>query len=144
MAAQDLEQGLLIRQDCPDSDSPHNMDSSHLGSPVSASPPGSDSASMASPLTTQLTPTDPSTPSLPPPSAGRQSPSCNTAIAVPAHESLEAPLQYGQDVTQLSLTCPICLELLAEPVLASCCGHSYCQLCLEGCLKRRDSCPLCK
>ena len=45
------------------------------------------------------------------------------------------PLQGGE--------CPLCLLVLKEPCLISCCGHKYCRACIE--LVKRDSkpCPLC-
>lgn len=40
--------------------------------------------------------------------------------------------------------CPICLDTLAQPVLATCCGQSFCKDCLDGALAVADACPMCR
>ncbi|XP_062399489.1 tripartite motif-containing protein 16-like protein [Sardina pilchardus] len=47
-----------------------------------------------------------------------------------------------------SFTCPLCLDLLNDPVTIPC-GHNFCIRCIEGCWDQEDqkgvySCPLCK
>ena len=39
--------------------------------------------------------------------------------------------------------CPVCLLILKEPCLISCCGHKFCQECIEGVKKDDKPCPLC-
>ena len=39
--------------------------------------------------------------------------------------------------------CSVCLELLREPHLTSCCGQHFCKSCLENVLARGMRCPLC-
>lgn len=42
------------------------------------------------------------------------------------------------------LTCPICCEIFADPVLLQC-SHSFCRSCLERCLDRGlRECPVCR
>ena len=43
----------------------------------------------------------------------------------------------------LQSECPICLQILREPHLISCCGHSYCEACIERVGKDGKLCPLC-
>ena len=42
------------------------------------------------------------------------------------------------------MTCPVCLDLLLEPVLTTC-GHDFCRSCLDKCLDHNlESCPVCR
>ncbi|XP_073799974.1 uncharacterized protein isoform X2 [Danio rerio] len=54
----------------------------------------------------------------------------------------------GVAVDQDQFMCPVCLDLLQDPVTIAC-GHSYCMSCITDCWnqeeqKRIYSCPLCK
>ncbi|XP_063048429.1 E3 ubiquitin-protein ligase TRIM47-like, partial [Engraulis encrasicolus] len=47
-----------------------------------------------------------------------------------------------------SFTCPVCLDLLRDPVTILC-GHNFCMRCIKSCWDQEDgkaeySCPLCK
>ncbi|TYZ62874.1 hypothetical protein PybrP1_012906 [[Pythium] brassicae (nom. inval.)] len=44
----------------------------------------------------------------------------------------------------LLFACPICLDALVQPVLATCCGQSFCDACLREALTKTDACPLCR
>ena len=44
---------------------------------------------------------------------------------------------------QFQSECSICLQILREPHLISCCGHSYCEACIERVGKDGKPCPLC-
>ncbi|XP_051730778.1 E3 ubiquitin-protein ligase TRIM47-like isoform X2 [Ctenopharyngodon idella] len=56
----------------------------------------------------------------------------------------EANISVGQD----EFSCPVCLDLLKNPVTIPC-GHSYCMSCITGCWNQDDqkgvnSCPQCR
>ena len=40
--------------------------------------------------------------------------------------------------------CPLCLQILQEPSLTSCCGRHFCRACIDRVLKDGKPCPLCK
>ena len=42
------------------------------------------------------------------------------------------------------LSCPLCLDVLFEPI-ATMCGHTFCRVCLGESLKRlKKACPVCR
>ena len=45
---------------------------------------------------------------------------------------------------EVQAECPICLHTLKDPHLVDCCGHRFCQVCIETHMLANDSCPLCK
>uniref|UniRef100_A0A8C1M4Y3 RING-type domain-containing protein n=1 Tax=Cyprinus carpio TaxID=7962 RepID=A0A8C1M4Y3_CYPCA len=55
-----------------------------------------------------------------------------------------AEARFSQD----ELSCPVCLDLLKDPVSIQC-GHSYCKSCITDCWDQEDqmrvySCPQCR
>jgi len=40
--------------------------------------------------------------------------------------------------------CPICLGVLKEPFLTTCCGNHFCESCIASVKKNSTKCPLCK
>ena len=72
------------------------------------------------------------------------------AYAWVLHKMAESVVKYSYNGTEYSfvskdpaqiedLKCPICLELVYEPVLTSC-GHLFCQRCVRG----QTKCPTCR
>ena len=45
---------------------------------------------------------------------------------------------------QIEIECPICLRVLANPHLVSCCGHHFCENCIERVKTSNGRCPMCK
>ena len=41
-------------------------------------------------------------------------------------------------------SCPICLDLLKDPFLTECCGHHFCNKCINSVQQQKNECPLCK
>ena len=56
-----------------------------------------------------------------------------------AHE-LVVPAEQLVD----ALSCPICLELLKDPLIAACCQNNFCRQCLKSTLLSNPVCPLCR
>ena len=44
----------------------------------------------------------------------------------------------------VQLECPICLHILTDPHLVSCCGHNFCGSCIWEVKARKGSCPICE
>ena len=43
----------------------------------------------------------------------------------------------------LQTECPVCLQILKEPCLVSCCGHKFCRECIQRIEKDKKPCALC-
>ena len=41
-------------------------------------------------------------------------------------------------------SCPVCLSVLQEPFLSTCCGCHFCEKCVQKVKEHLDECPLCK
>ena len=44
----------------------------------------------------------------------------------------------------VEIECPVCLNILTDPHLVSCCGHNFCGSCIERVKASNGSCPMCK
>ena len=44
---------------------------------------------------------------------------------------------------EIETNCPICLDVLLDPKLATCCGHSFCANCVGNWEEEGKPCPLC-
>ena len=53
-------------------------------------------------------------------------------LVVPAEQLVDA------------LSCPICLQLLTDPLIAACCHNNFCRQCLKDSLRAKPECPLCR
>ena len=45
---------------------------------------------------------------------------------------------------QIEIECPICLNILTDPHLVSCCGYNFCGSCIQEVKASNGSCPMCK
>ena len=43
----------------------------------------------------------------------------------------------------LEIECPVCLNILTDPHIVSCCGHNFCGSCIERVQASNGSCPMC-
>ena len=43
----------------------------------------------------------------------------------------------------LQIECPVCLGILTDPHIVSCCGHNFCGSCIERVKASNGSCPVC-
>ena len=44
----------------------------------------------------------------------------------------------------VEIECPVCLSILADPHMVSCCGHNFCESCIERVKASNGPCPMCK
>ena len=51
--------------------------------------------------------------------------------------------EFVERPKELETDCPICLLVLRDPFQASCCGNSFCQLCINRVQADKKSCPTC-
>ena len=51
-------------------------------------------------------------------------------------------IEYGAPPPE-ELTCSICLQVLCDPTLTSCCGQHFCRGCIDRVMARGHVCPLC-
>ena len=66
------------------------------------------------------------------------------AIQVTMSKTVKQLVQFLEPLGD-DFKCPICLEILQEPHLTTCCGnHHLCKVCMENVKKASDSCPLCQ
>ena len=89
------------------------------------------------------------------PSDGRQPqsnenspPSCQIEqeqrqIVTPPRERGGYDCEFVERPKELEADCPICLLVLRDPFQASCCGNSFCQLCIKRVQADKKSCPTC-
>ena len=59
-------------------------------------------------------------------------------------ETYNVSLLVTPAAPELEVTCGVCLDLLRKPQLTECCGHHFCQECLELVQASTKLCPLCK
>lgn len=45
---------------------------------------------------------------------------------------------------EIEVFCNVCLDLMLDPHLSSCCGHHFCLRCLRELQRRSSLCPMCK
>ena len=65
-------------------------------------------------------------------------------------EKASSPTSRGYQVNfveqppkEIEVECSVCFNVLFEPKLATCCGHSFCAACIDPIKSGRKPCPLC-
>ena len=54
-------------------------------------------------------------------------------------------LSFAEEIPKhVELECPVCLNILTDPHLVSCCGHNFCGSCIERVKAGDRACPMCK
>uniref|UniRef100_A0A1X7T8A3 RING-type domain-containing protein n=1 Tax=Amphimedon queenslandica TaxID=400682 RepID=A0A1X7T8A3_AMPQE len=54
-------------------------------------------------------------------------------------------LSFVEDLPKhVEIECPVCLNILTDPHIVSCCGHNFCGSCIERVKASSGSCPMCK
>ena len=62
------------------------------------------------------------------------------------HYLSEIEIEFKNDTNRkknFNLECPICLDIVNEPIILECCSYRFCFKCLNMCLNIRLKCPLC-
>jgi len=63
------------------------------------------------------------------------------ALSKPLKEK-ESAISFGTPSEDFD--CPVCLSILREPFLTTCCGSHFCERCVEGVKKKDNLCPICR
>ena len=54
-------------------------------------------------------------------------------------------LSFVEDLPKhVEIECPVCLNILTDPHIVSCCGHNFCGSCIETVKASDGSCPMCQ
>lgn len=54
-------------------------------------------------------------------------------------------LSFVKDLPEhVEVECPVCLNVLTEPHLVTCCGHNFCESCILRIRGNSGPCPMCK
>ena len=54
-------------------------------------------------------------------------------------------LSFAEEIPKhFELECPVCLNILTEPHLVTCCGNNFCKSCIERVKASDGACPMCK
>ena len=54
-------------------------------------------------------------------------------------------LSFAEEIpSHVEIECPICLSILVNPHLVSCCGHHFCEDCIKRVEASNGACPMCK
>ena len=54
-------------------------------------------------------------------------------------------LSFAEEIpSHVEIECPVCLNILSKPHLMSCCGHNFCEDCIERVKASNGPCPMCK
>ena len=54
-------------------------------------------------------------------------------------------LSFAEEIPKhVEIECPVCLNIMTDPHLVSCCGHNFCGSCIERVKAGDGACPMCK
>ena len=54
-------------------------------------------------------------------------------------------LSFVEEIpSHVEIECPVCLNILTDPHLVTCCGHNFCESCIERVKASDGACPMCK
>ena len=54
-------------------------------------------------------------------------------------------LSFAEEIPKhVEIECPVCLNIMTDPHLVSCCGHNFCESCIERVKAGDGACPMCK
>ena len=67
----------------------------------------------------------------------------STSASAPSRKIGGHDLDFVQEPDE-QYVCPVCLLVLRDPHLTGCCGHHYCQSCVQRLKRDKTPCPLCK
>ena len=67
-----------------------------------------------------------------------------TSVSVNRGSESSFDCEFVEKPPVIQSECPVCLQILCEPYQVSCCGYSFCRVCIERLKSNNKPCPTCK